>query len=52
VPEELVRVSCSAIVRVDWIRELRRLAQQVPIVLRDGKQVIPRLSYADRFEGL
>lgn len=48
-----VRVSRSAIVRVDRIRELKRLSHgEYTIVLRDGTRVKSSRGYADALEGL
>lgn len=50
---EFVRVSRSAIVRVDHIRELKRLSHgEYTIVLRNGTQVKSSRGYADRLEEL
>lgn len=50
---EFVRVSRSAIVRVDRIRELKRLSHgEYTIVLRDGTRVKSSRGYADRLEEL
>jgi two-component system LytT family response regulator len=50
---EFVRVSRSAIVRVDHIRELKRLSHgEYTIVLRDGTRVKASRGYADRLDEL
>lgn len=50
---EFVRVSRSAIIRVDRIRELKRLSHgEYAIVLGDGTQVKSSRGYADRLEQL
>ena len=50
---EFVRVSRSAIVRIDRIRELKRLSHgEYTIVLREGTQVKSSRGYADRLEEL
>lgn len=50
---EFVRVSRSAIVRVDRIRELKRRSHgEYTIVLRDGTRVKSSRGYADRLEEL
>jgi len=50
---EFVRVSRSAIVRIDRIRELKRRSHaEYMIVLRDGTRVKSSRGYADRLEEL
>lgn len=50
---EFVRVSRSAIVRIDRIRELKRRSHaEYTIVLRDGTRVKSSRGYADRLEEL
>ncbi|MFW6084871.1 MAG: LytR/AlgR family response regulator transcription factor [Gemmatimonadota bacterium] len=52
-PDEFLRVSRSAIVRIARIRELKRLSHgEYTIVLRDGTEVKSSRSYSDDIEGL